>query len=193
MQNKKYTRLGSMKHLEQLFGEEDFIRITTTVLVPFRYIKSCKDNMVIMKKMPWEEEPTTFQLEKKKQEKIAKKVIEGLLGYRAVTSGKKIQGKTVRPKVKRKSITPSDEKIKEVLSFIEKHSNCNTREIIAETGFSSSTVERCLFELRKQGLIKHNGSKKRGGYEVINIPLETEEIKHFQQEESITPSSSQKS
>lgn len=188
VRNKKYTRYGSMKHLEQLFGEEDFIRITSTVLVPFRYTKSCKDNMVIMKKMPWEEEPTTFQLETKNQEKIAKKVIEGILGYRAVASGKKIQGKTVRPKVKRKPITPSDEKIKEVLSFIEKHSNCNTGDIIAETGFSSSTVERCLFELRKQGLIKHNGSKKKGGYEMVNIPLETEEVEHFQQEEIITPS-----
>ncbi|MDR9829994.1 helix-turn-helix domain-containing protein, partial [Vibrio sp. FNV 38] len=98
-----------------------------------------------------------------------------LLGYRAVASGKKNQGKTVRPKVKRKPITPSDEKIKEVLSFIEKHSNCNTGDIIAETGFSSSTVERCLFELRKQGLIKHNGSKKKGGYEMVNIPLDQEE------------------
>lgn len=170
VRNKKYTRYGSMKHLEQLFGEEDFIRITSTVLVPFRYTKSCKDNMVIMKKMPWEEEPTTFQLETKNQEKIAKKVIEGILGYRAVASGKKIQGKTVRPKVKRKPITPSDEKIKEVLSFIEKHSNCNTGDIIAETGFSSSTVERCLFELRKQGLIKHRGSKKSGGYIIVHNP-----------------------
>ena len=193
VQNKKYTRYGSMKHLEQLFGDEDFIRITNTVLVPFRYIKSCKDNLVIMKKMPWEKEPTTFQLETKNRKEIAEKVIEGILKYRAMASGKKKSGKTFRSKVKRKPITPSDEKIKEVLSFIEKHSNCNTGDIIAETGFSSSTVERCLFELRKQGLIKHNGSKKKGGYEVVNIPLETEEIEHFQQEETITPSSSQKS
>lgn len=171
VQNKKYTRYGSMKHLEQLFGEEDFIRITSTVLIPFRYTKSCKDNMVIMKKMPWEEEPATFQLETKNQEKITKKVIEGLLGYRAVTRDKKIQGKTIRPKVRRKPITPADEKIKEVLSFIKKHSNCNTGDIISETGFSSSTVERCLIELRKQGLIKHNGSKKYGGYNVVSQDL----------------------
>ncbi|MBR0078204.1 MAG: LytTR family transcriptional regulator DNA-binding domain-containing protein, partial [Bacteroidales bacterium] len=62
VQNKCYTRLGSMKHLEQLFGEEEFIRITTTLLVPFRYIQSCQDNVVVMKRMPWEKEPTTFQL-----------------------------------------------------------------------------------------------------------------------------------
>ena len=48
--DKKYTRLGSMKHLQQLVGEEEFIRITTTLLVPFRHIESCKDYTVIMKK-----------------------------------------------------------------------------------------------------------------------------------------------
>ena len=173
VQNKKYTRLGSMKHLEQLFGE-DFIRITTTILVPFRYIKSCKDNMVSMKKLPWEKEPTTFKLDPRNQEDMTQKIIEGVLRYRAVASGKKIQGKAVRPKVKRKPITPSDEKIKEVLSFIEINPNCNSADIIAGTDYSLSTVERCLFELKKQGRIKHRGSKKSGGYVIVHNPSDTE-------------------
>jgi len=172
VKNKKYTRLGSMKHLEQLFEEEEFIRITTTVLVPFQYIKSCKDNIVTMRKMPWEKEPTTFQLEPKNQEEISKKVIEGLLRYKVSTGGKRIPGKPFRPKVNRKPVIPPEEKIKEVLSFIKKHSNCNTGDIIAETDFSLSTVERCLFELKKQGLIKHTGSKKNGGYNVVKAPLD---------------------
>lgn len=174
VRNKKYTRYGSMKHLEQLFGDEEFIRITTTLLVPFRYIKSCKDNMVIMKKMPWEEESTTFQLEAKNQEKIAKKVIEGLLGYRAVASGKRILGKPASSKVKRNPIIPSDEKIKDVLSFIEINPNCNSADIIAGTDYSLSTVERCLFELKKQGRIKHRGSKKSGGYITVHNPSDSE-------------------
>ena len=173
VQNKKYTRLGSMKHLEQLFGE-DFIRITTTILVPFRYIKSCKDNIVSMKKLPWEKEPTTFKLDPRNQEDMTQKIIEGVLRYRAVASGKKIQGKAVRPKVKRKPITPSDEKIKEVLSFIEINPNCNSADIIAGTDYSLSTVERCLFELKKQGRIKHRGSKKSGGYVIVHNPSDSE-------------------
>ena len=177
VRNKKYTRYGSMKHLEQLFGEEDFIRITSTVLVPFRYIKSCKDNMVSMKKLPWEKEPTTFKLNPRNQEDMTKKIIEGVLRYRAVASGKKIQGKTVRPKVKRKPITPSDEKIKEVLSFIEINPNCNSADIIAGTDYSLSTVERCLFELKKRGRIKHRGSKKSGGYVIVHNPSDSENPK----------------
>ena len=46
VKNETFTRLGSMKHLEQLFGEEEFVRITTTLLVPFQYIQSCKNNTV---------------------------------------------------------------------------------------------------------------------------------------------------
>lgn len=167
VQNTKYTRLGSMKHLEQLFGN-DFVRITPSVLVPFRYIKKCTGEMVIMQKRQWEETPTTFTLDPKDQKEIAEKVEEGIMRYGAVPGGKQHQRKPARPKNKRKRpITPSDDKIKAVLSCIEKNPNCNSGDIIAETQFSLSTVGRCLYELKKQGLIEHTGSKKWGGYEAV--------------------------
>lgn len=166
VKNLKYTRLGSMKHLEQLFGDDDFIRITNTLLVPFRYIRSCKNNIVIMKKMPWEEDPTLFTLESKTSEEVAKKVVEGILRYRASANGKNYPKKTARSNNKRKQTIPPEEKIKEVLSYIEKHPNCNTMDIIAETNFSLSTVERCLVELKRQGTIEYIGSRKFGGYRV---------------------------
>lgn len=167
VQNRRYTRLGSMKHLEQLFGD-DFVRLTSTVLAPFRYIQSCKGDTVIMKKMTWEETPTTFTLDPKDQKEIAEKVEEGIMRYGAVPGGKQHQRKPARPKNKRKRpITPSDDKIKAVLSCIEKNPNCNSGDIIAETQFSLSTVGRCLYELKQQGLIKHTGSRKWGGYKAI--------------------------
>ena len=164
VQNRKYTRLGSMRHLEQLFGEEDFIRLTATVLVPFRYIESCQGDMVVMKKMTWEEEPTAFKLEAKIKKEIAKRILESIQSEIVDTSDENIPEEPVRPKAKRKPATPPEEKIKEVLSCIEKHPNCNSADIIAETGFSQSTVERCLYELKKQGRVEYIGSKKTGGY-----------------------------
>jgi predicted transcriptional regulator len=181
VQNKNYTRLGSMKHLEQLFGD-DFVRITPTELVPFRYIKTCKDNTVIMKKMPWEEEQTTFKLEPKNQEEVAERVVEGLLRYRAKASGKNIPVRPARPKIKRKPVTPPDEKLKAVLSYIENHSNCNTRKIVDETKIPLSTVERCIAVLKKQGLIKFTGSRKNGGYHLVNIPQEGNATEPVQKE-----------
>ena len=68
----------------------------------------------------------------------------------------------------RKSIyVPSEEKQDTVLQYICKHPGCKSAEISAKTKLSSRTVERCISELKKQGLIEHTGSKKWGGYKAI--------------------------
>lgn len=167
VQNKSYRRLGSMKHLEQLFGTKEFIRITNTIMVPFQYIKSCKENVVVMKKMPWQDAPTAFALEPKDSEETAESILEGLMRYKTLAGGKGSSVKVPRQAAKRKPIVPPDEKVRVVLSFIENHPNCNSVDIIAETQFSLSTVERCLIELKKNGLVEHVGSRRRGGYIVV--------------------------
>lgn len=167
VQNKSYRRLGSMKHLEQLFGTKEFIRITNTIMVPFQYIKSCKENVVVMKKMPWQDAPTAFALEPKDSEETAESILEGLMRYKTLAGGKGSSVKVPRQAVKRKPIVPPDEKVRVVLSLIENHPNCNSVDIISETQFSLSTVERCLIELKKNGLVEHVGSRRRGGYIVV--------------------------
>ena len=87
--------------------------------------------------------------------------------YKALSGGKSITVKMPRPAVKRKPIVPSDEKIMEVFAFVEKHPKCNSADIMAETQFSMSTVERCIIELRKNGLVEHVGSRRHGGYIVV--------------------------
>ena len=171
VQNMKYTRLGSMKHLEQLFGD-DFIRITNTVLVPFWRIKECNGDVVVMKKVLGESEPTVFMLEPKTKEEVARRVEEGLQRHGAVANGKSISKRQTRRKSKRKQTIPSDEKLDVVLSYIAQHPNCNAKEIVAKTKISHSTLERCISELKKQGLIQYTGSKKTGGYQVANSPTE---------------------
>ena len=167
VQNRKYTRLGSMRHLEQLFGEGDFIRLTATVLVPFRYIESCQGDVVVMKKMIWDEEPTAFKLEAKTKKEIAKRILESIQSEIVETSDENIPEEPSRPKAKRKPATPPEEKINEVFLYIKKHPNCNSADIMSETKFSLSTVERCLYELKKQGRVEYVGSKKTGGYKVV--------------------------
>lgn len=188
-QNKHYTRLGSMKHLDQLLGEEEFVRLTKNLLVPFRYIESCQDDKVTMKQMSWENFPTKFTLDPRTSKEVAKRVREGIQTFSAVeekegqndkdiqnspteTDDKAVKEKTVRRTGKRKPITPPDDKILEVLAFIGSHPNCHSADITAETHYSQSTVERCLIELRKQGMIERVGGRKYGGYFVPNGPLE---------------------
>ena len=171
VQNKKYTRLGSMKHLEQLFGD-DFIRITTTKLVPFRYIESCNEDTVIMKKMSWENEPTTFMLEPKNRQEVSERIIECIMRNQEKTSEWDIPKKAARTKTKRKTVTPSNKKLTAILSYIKEHPNCQSGDIVVGTKISMSTVERCIATLKKQRLVKHTGSKKTGGYKAVNNPPE---------------------
>lgn len=182
VQNKSYTRLGSMKHLEQLFGTKEFIRITNTIMVPFQYIKSCKENVVVMKKMPWQDAPTAFALEAKDSEETAESILEGLMRYKTLAGGKGSSVKVPRQAVKRKPIVPPDEKVRVVLAFIENHPNCNSVDIIAETQFSLSTVERCLIELKKNGLVEHVGSRRRGGYIVVAPVQESDDEEPVQKD-----------
>ena len=69
-----HSRLGSMIHLEQLFGDEEFVRISPTLLVPYKYIASCKGNEIVMKKMPWTRKPLTFTIDTKNGEEISERI-----------------------------------------------------------------------------------------------------------------------
>ena len=171
VQHKKYTRLGSMKHLEQLLGD-DFIRISATELVSFRHIESCNEDTVIMKKMPWEEAPTTFKLEPKNRQEVSERIIECIMRNQEKTSEWDIPKKAARAKTKRKTVTPSNKKLTAILSYIKEHPNCQSGDIVVGTKISMSTVERCIATLKKQRLVKHTGSKKTGGYKAVNNPPE---------------------
>lgn len=162
VENKRHPRPGSMKHLEQLFGKEDFIRISKQLLLPYQYIKRCHENEVFMKKMPWQEEPLSFKIDSSDNEEIAEQIINRLRVFR----GRKTDNKAL-PRKARKPVQPSDEKINAVLLYVQEHPGCRCSGISAQTKFSSSTVERCIAELRKQGKIQYDGSKRFGGYRVV--------------------------
>ena len=70
-------------------------------------------------------------------------------------------------KEKKNLSVPPKDKLDTVLDYIREHPGCRTPELISNTPFSQTTMDRCLSELKRQGLIKHNGSKKYGGYSVV--------------------------
>ena len=72
----------------------------------------------------------------------------------------------------RRKPKPSQEKTDTVFQYIKEHPGNQTKEIAENIQFSPTTVERCLAELRKQGLVKYKGSKKSGGYCVVGDSME---------------------
>jgi hypothetical protein len=175
-----YSRLGSMVHLEQLFGEEEFVRISPTLLVPYKYIASCKGNEVVMKKMPWTRTPLKFTIDAKNSEEISERIAVHLAQHgcrdamNRVSTGNEQCGRrddvhivSTSNRKRRHPINPSHEKQEAVFAFVQSHPGTRSTEITAGTSISQSTVERCLAELRKQGRVAYVGSKKNGGYEAV--------------------------
>ena len=167
-----YTRNGSMKYLEQLFGPEEFVRVSNTLLIPYRYIHSCNGTEVLMKRLSWQKEPLSFAIEPKYLDQAPGQIALYLLS----SKGQESMRPPKQSRKRRKPVKPSQEKTDAVLQYIKEHAGSQTKEIAENTQFSPTTVERCLAELRKQELIKYKGSKKMGGYHAVK--KQSEEIKH---------------
>ena len=163
-----YSRYGSMKYLEQLFGSEEFVRVSNTLLIPYRYIHSCNGTEVFMKRLPWQKEPLSFAIEPKYLDQAPGQIALYLL----TSKGQETMKPPKQNRKRRKPVKPSQEKTDTVLQYIKEHAGSQTKEIAENTQFSPTTVERCLAELRKQGLVKYKGSKKTGGYCVVGAPQE---------------------
>lgn len=78
-----------------------------------------------------------------------------------------LQPESEEEKGKKGPSVPPKEKLDAVLNYIKEHPGCRSTELISHTSYSQTTMDRCLFELKKKGLIEYTGSKKRGGYHLI--------------------------
>ena len=166
----KYTRYCSIKYLVQLFGNEDFIRISSSYLVPFQHIASCDGKTVVMNNMPWTETSLAFDLDTQRYPHAPAAIEEYLRACQR--SVEVVQPDSKNEKNKKTSSIPPKEKLDAVLGYIQEHPGCRSTEIMSYTSYSQTTMDRCLFELKKQGLIKYSGSKKKGGYYLIVPPQE---------------------
>ena len=155
-----FTRYCTIKYLTQLFGDKEFVRISRSFIVPFRHIASCDGKTVVMKTMPWTEIPVTFKLDTQRYTRIAATINEYL--HANIRNTDDIQPDIEKGK-KNPSVPPKD-KLDAVFNYIQAHPGCRSTEIISHTSYSQTTMERCISELKKQGLIEHTGSRKLGGY-----------------------------
>jgi len=157
----KYTRYCTVKYLEQHLGNKEFIRISSSVIVPFQHIASCDGKSVTMKSMSRTETPLSFQLDTKRAPQIAAAIDEYL---RNIEEKKDVQLEIEEETGKKGPSIPPKEKLDAVLHYIQEHPGCRSTELISHTSYSQTTMDRCLFELKKRGLIEYIGSKKSGGY-----------------------------
>ena len=162
----KYTRYCTIKYLEQHLGDKEFIRISASVIVPYQYIASCDGKAVTLKNLSRSEAPLSFPLDTKRAPQIAAAIDEYL--HADIEEKNVLQPESEEEKGKKGPSVPPKEKLDAVLNYIKEHPGCRSTELISHTSYSQTTMDRCLFELKKRGLIEYTGSKKRGGYFILN-------------------------
>ena len=81
----------------------------------------------------------------------------------------------VQAQDKKSLSVPPQQKLDAVYNYIIAHPGCRSNEITLQINYSQSTIERCLVELRKQGLVEYVGSKKSGGYRIAEQGIKGEQ------------------
>ena len=162
VQHEEFKRYCSMKHLEQIFEEKDFVRISGNVMVPYRFILSVYNNEVLLKPLSMQETAPSFIINPKKATQITEKITKYFQQQLdTVTNEFPIFVRESNFSV----ASLNNETI--ALAYIKTHPGCKTQAIATALSCSSSTAERTIAQLRKEGLIEYSGSKKTGGYHVV--------------------------
>ena len=61
----------------------------------------------------------------------------------------------------------SNRNLRSVYLYIARHPNCNATDIKTRNSVSQTTVNRILGQLKREGVIEYQGSKKYGGYRIV--------------------------
>jgi len=179
----KYTRYCTIKYMIQLLDNKEFIRISSSTIVPFQHIASCDGEDVVMKTMSWMGSPLAFKLDSKRYRSSAAIIDEYLRANLEDTDVE--QPDSEEGKGKRLPSVPPKDKLDAVLGYIQEHPGCRSTEIIAHTSYPKTTMERCLSCLRIQGFIEYSGSKKTGGYHLVNTMQEENAAEPVQKERDV--------
>ena len=180
----KYTRFCTIKYLIQLIGDDEFVRISRSFVVPFQHIASCDGTSLVMKSVPWTETPLAFDLDTQRYPHAPAAIEQYLRAGHEAADGVPANGKDGKGK---KSLSvPPKEKLDAVLGYIREHPGCRSTELMSHTSYSQTTMDRCLFELKKRGLVEYAGSKKRGGYHLTNTSQDSEKADTTQPVEKAT-------
>ena len=147
-----FFRYGSLSDIKNLIGDEYLLQINRNTLVAKKRIEQYSDGQLWLadEKMPFEVSPK-FQDQKELQ----------TLSPMSDNS-QKGEGKEKKKKI------PSNEKAKELYRLIANNPGISAIKLSEMTGISSSTLNRNLNQLKAEGLIAYEGSKKTGGYKAVS-------------------------
>ena len=170
-----YNRNGSLSGFAKQLGEKLVVRISRSVLVFYNHIHSFDDNTVYVE-FPNNEGMVGLEISDAYKDR-AMKLLNKHISIPSFTNEKTGESEANKMPSTESSetldenvfSTPTKEKanIQLFLDYIQAHPGCKGSEIEVHFRVSLSTVNRILRQLREEGLIEYTGSKKTGGYRVV--------------------------
>lgn len=157
VEGQKYDRRGSLKDIQELLGENNYIKISKNTIVRLSRIKSCTDNQVGLL-MDNQVEPLWLPIGAVYQSEVMS-IIEESRPVPEKSQTVEQQLVAPLPKISSKSKT--------VYQYIENHPNCKLNDVVEGTKYPKSTITRHLKQLQSQNLIEYVGNKRTGGYRAV--------------------------
>ena len=160
-------RHGSLKKLENLLGTEVFVNVSRDTIVMRDKILSYDDHHVDAgvpgkgqtKRIAWG--PSFYEK--------AKMVLESApCGQQTSQDEESTCRKPQKVDEELPEYVRDNRTLRVVYRYIAQHPNCKATDVKTRSHVSQSTVNRILAQLKKEGLIEYRGSKKYGGYVVVD-------------------------
>ncbi len=171
IRDKLYIRYGSLRKIILLLGVENVIQITRDILLIKKYIQHIEKSHVVIGN-PISQNTKSFQWSTVyfKEEYLSMKVMADDLSFNQNTALRPVDKDKKTNYSEQKLMLLNQKKIKSVYKYVSKHPLCKSDSIEKGTSISPGTLYRILAQLKQNGIIKYVGSKKTGGYCVINPP-----------------------
>ena len=193
-----YERRGSLNYFEEAPKGLNGVKISRNTIVFMPYVQALNDKEVTVITM---QNPITsinlplgksiapsaiLEIERYLHQKAKNKVtetdknLENIIDQNsslAIVKEKAPENKVAEQYEPQKTVKRESENNKSsmIRKYISLHRDCNIKDIVSATQIPKSTVTRYLKELQAQNLIEYVGSKKTGGYRVVEKKEDTSE------------------
>ena len=163
----RYKKRISLKDLENLLKAQQFIRISKSDIIRLSSIQKCEDNLLIFKDSVVTN-TKAIPIGKSFMESVVPAILQYLQNeLESVSVPDSSLEEEQQTAVTEPEIPMLNPKAAIIRQYVSSHRDCKLDEIVSETKIPKSTVTRYLKELQQDGLIEYVGSKKTGGYRVV--------------------------
>jgi len=157
-------RYGSLKQLCRLICTDYAVQISRDTIVPYGNIKGFTESYVTVKFSPDKKDiPITDQYRSSAMKEIQSHV--------SIRDTKRSAPK--RPRKKTKGQNKKEMQIQSIIDYISEHPLCPASDIQKYRRVSAATVNRILAQLKQDGLVEYIGSRRSGGYQIVQLQEQT--------------------